>query len=291
MVGVELQSTFGHAPEFRAPRQRRLTLLAQFHSRDLLLSYQPAILNWADAIGLTLPQPPTRVFLSTMGNTAKSHSSETSKIFIVDDHPVFREGLSQLVGSEEDLEVCGSAGSFGEALEGLANCKPDLVLVDITLPDKSGLELIKAIRTKDRKVKLLVVSMHDEALYANRVLRIGGDGYIMKQEGPAEIINAIHDVLEGHIYVSEEVMVGAGKAPAPKPIKQPVRLLDALSDSELEILELLGRGQSNEEISQQLRLSVETVDAECLEIRKKLNLKSDNALVRYAVCWVETGAA
>jgi DNA-binding NarL/FixJ family response regulator len=219
----------------------------------------------------------------------KPPGSTSRKIFIVDDHPVFREGLTQLVNAEEDLEVCGSAGSFGEAVEGLRQVQPDLVLVDITLPDKSGLELIKDIRTRDNKIKLLVVSMHDEALYANRVLRLGGDGYIMKQEGPSEIVNAIHDVLENHIYISDEVLSSSGKAASTRKPKSPARPLDQLTDSELEILELLGRGQSDEEIAEQLRLPLERIRAECVEIRRRLNLKSYNALVRYAVCWVETG--
>ncbi|HWI57622.1 MAG TPA: response regulator transcription factor [Bacillota bacterium] len=220
-----------------------------------------------------------------------SATSPQKQIFILDDHPVFREGLAQLVNAEDDLVMCGCAGTVAEALEALGRLKPDLVLVDITLPDKSGLELIKEVRSKDRKVKLLVVSMHDEALYANRVLRLGGDGYIMKQEGPAEIINAIHDVLEGHIYVSEEILAGSSEKPSKSRVKKEARPLEQLTDSELEILELLGQGQSNEEIAQHLGLSVETISAECLAMRKKLNLKSNNALVRHAVCWVETGAA
>jgi len=127
-------------------------------------------------------------------------------IYIVEDHPVFREGLAQLVNAEQDLTVCGQAGDAAQALRAIARLKPDLVLVDITLPGKSGLELIKELRPQNHQLKLLVVSMHDEALYANRVLRAGGDGYIMKQEDPEEIIHAIRDVLGGHTYVSEQVM-------------------------------------------------------------------------------------
>lgn len=220
----------------------------------------------------------------------KSAPSNGKKVFIVDDHPVFREGLAQLVNSEQGLRVCGGAGNFAAALAGIQREKPDLVLVDITLPDKSGLELIKAIRARKYPVKLLVVSMHDEALYANRVLRLGGDGYIMKQEGPAELINAIQDVLNGHIYVSEKVMVPAAKTPAPKRSKPTDRPLDRLTDAQLEILELLGQGRTTKEISAQLELSVARIEDECAEMQKKLNLKTDNALVRYAVCWVETGA-
>ncbi len=133
-------------------------------------------------------------------------------IFIVEDHPVFREGLVQIISGEKDLSVCGEASDADHALEAIARLKPDLVLVDITLPGKSGLELIKELRSRDSKVRILVVSMHDEALYADRVLRAGGDGYIMKQEDPEEIVHAIRDVLGGHIYVSEEVLASNANA-------------------------------------------------------------------------------
>jgi DNA-binding NarL/FixJ family response regulator len=130
--------------------------------------------------------------------------------------------------------------------------------------------------------------MYDEALYADRVLRAGGDGYIMKEESPEEIIHAIRDVLDGHIYVSEEVMASQMKSPA-KPAKTEENLLDQLSDVELNVLELLGRGEDNDEIANKLGLKVKEITTRAEEIRKKLKLKTDNALIRYAVCWVETG--
>jgi len=212
------------------------------------------------------------------------------KVFIVEDHAVFREGLAQVLRNEEDLIVCGQAGSVAEALPAISRVEPDLVLVDITLPGKSGLQLIKEVRLVNRKVKLLVVSMHDEALYADRVLRAGGDGYIMKQEDPDEIIRAIRDVLAGRIYVSEQVLAGTPKGPVNGHSKGKIRPLDQLADIELEILELLGQGKSNREISSQLHLGVRTVLDHCVLIKRKLNLKSNNALIRYAVCWLETGA-
>jgi DNA-binding NarL/FixJ family response regulator len=173
----------------------------------------------------------------------------------------------------------------------IAQLKPDLALVDITLPGKSGLELIKELRAVNRRVKLLVISMHDEALYADRVLRAGGDGYIMKQEDPEEIIHAIRDVLGGHIYVSEEVLASRPRAALKRRPKAKVRPLDRLTDSELEILELLGQGKSNREIAGQLRLRVATVIGRCKEMQRKLNLKHTNELIRYAVCQVESGLA
>lgn len=213
------------------------------------------------------------------------------KVFIVEDHPVFREGLVQVVNRESDLEVCGQAGSAEAAFKEIIREQPDLVLVDISLPGKNGLALIKELRKVNQRVKLLVVSMHDEALYANRVLRAGGDGYIMKQEDPEEVVDAIRDVLAGHIYVSEEVL--ASKAHPPKKSQESVaaRPLDELTDSQLQILEGLGLGHDNPEIARNLKMTPRAVGAEVKQIRSKLKLKTDNELIRYAVCWVEAGEA
>lgn len=209
--------------------------------------------------------------------------AKKSRIFLVEDHPVFRDGLSKLLNAEDDITVCGEAGDAKQALKSIAKLKPDLAVVDLGLPGKSGLELIKEIREQKLMVKLLVVSMFDEALYAQRVLRAGGDGYVMKQADPEEIILAIRDVLAGHIHVSEAVFErdalkqAAGKVPDP---------LDSLTDSELEVLESLGHGKSTREISRHTGLSGAEVDAHGKSIRRKLKLKSSNALIRYAVSWV-----
>jgi DNA-binding NarL/FixJ family response regulator len=209
------------------------------------------------------------------------------KLFIVEDHPVFREGMVQMLGTESDLVVCGEAGNAEKAFPEIVRLKPDLVLVDITLPGKSGLELIREIRAVNRVVKLLVVSMHDEAIYADRVLRAGADGYIMKQEDFQEIIRAIRDVLAGRIYVSEEVLSNNGEATQSPRTPTEGRSLAQLTDSELEVLELLGRGRSNPEIARQLRLTAKAVEARGHQIRRKLKFKTANQLIRYAVCWVE----
>lgn len=150
-----------------------------------------------------------------MAKALKLESPAPWKVFIVEDHPVFREGLAQTLNAEPDLSVCGKACSAEQALEAIPRFKPDVVLVDLTLPGKSGLQMIKEIRNTDRNIKLLVVSMHDESLYANRVLRAGGDGYVMKQEDPEEIVRAIRDVLNGYLYVSEEVVRGIGSGGVP----------------------------------------------------------------------------
>lgn len=211
------------------------------------------------------------------------------EIYIVEDHPVFREGLVQILSHVADLTVCGEAGDAEKAFKEITRLKPDLVLIDISLPGKSGLELIRQIRAVNRTVKLLVVSMHDEALYADRALRAGADGYIMKQEEFQEILHAIRDVLAGLIYVSEVVLEKGGKdAPSPGSSASR-RALDKLADVELEILELLGYGKSNVEIARKLQLTTKAVAASCAKIRTKLKFKSDNELIRYAVCWVEEG--
>jgi len=210
-------------------------------------------------------------------------------VYIVEDHPVFREGLAQIINSEDDLTVCGEAEDAEHALEAILGLKPDLVLEDITLPGKSGLELIKELRDLNLSVKLLVLSMHDEALYADRVLRAGGDGYIMKEEDPEEVVHAIRDVLGGRIYVSEQVMAGVKETPPSSGSALKSRPLAQLADAELEVLELLGEGKTNLEVARQLHLQPESVNTHCKHIMRKLDLKTSNALIRYAVCWVEGG--
>jgi len=214
----------------------------------------------------------------------KQSIQKKSLIFLVEDHPVFREGLAKLLNAEDDLKVGGGTGDPRQAIKLITKLKPDLVVVDIGLPGKSGLELIKEIRDCKIPVKLLAVSMFDEAIYAQRVLRAGGDGYVMKQEDPEVIVLAIRDVLAGRIYVSESVF-------ATEAIKQPSKveasLIDGLTDTELEVLESLGQGRSSNEISDQVGLTVKEVDAFANSIRRKLKLKNLNALIRYAVCWVE----
>jgi DNA-binding NarL/FixJ family response regulator len=195
-----------------------------------------------------------------------SSPTAPKKVFIVEDHPVFREGLMQIINSEGDLTVCGEAGDAEHALEAIPSLKPDLVVVDITLPGKSGLELIKDLRARNGGLKLLVLSMHDEALYADRVLRAGGDGYIMKQEDPEEVVHAIRDVLGGHIYVSEEVMAGGPKAARASASQPKSRPLGQLTDVELEVLELLGEGKTNLEIARHLHFRPGAASAHCTQL-------------------------
>jgi DNA-binding NarL/FixJ family response regulator len=222
-----------------------------------------------------------------MAKIPKTASGQQKRIFLVEDHPVFRDGLAKLLAAEGDSTVCGEAGDAKQGLKSILKLKPDLAVVDLGLPGKSGLELIKEIRALKIPIKLLVVSMFDEALYAQRVLRAGGDGYIMKQEDPQEIILAIRDVLDGHIYVKEDVFAKeSDRQPSQRAASEP----DQLTDSELEVLELLGQGKSTPEISGTLGLTSAEVNTHSNSIRRKLKLTSVNALIRYAVCWVEASA-
>lgn len=209
------------------------------------------------------------------------------QIFIVDDHPVFRDGLVMLVNREADLKVCGEANSAPQALSAMEKLQPDLLLADIGLPGKSGLELIKDIRALHPDMAVLVISMHDEALYAERVLRAGGRGYIMKEEGPEKILKAIRQVLEGQMYLSGKMSIRVLDALSGRRSKA-TSAISRLSDRELEILELIGRGKVSQAIAAQLHLSVKTVDAHRSNIKEKLELQSGAELICYAARWVET---
>jgi len=221
----------------------------------------------------------------------KQKSANVKRVFLVEDHPVYAEGLVEMLKNEPDLALCGQAGSAEKALRDIPVLKPDLVLVDITLPGMSGLDLIKRLRPKYRELKLLVISMREEQLFAARVLRAGGDGYVMKQQDPGDIIDAIRDVLAGHIYVSEEVIASGSKTSRkghPQPRSRPI---DRLSDLELEILGLLGAGKSYAEIASHLDLNAKSLSSHCAKMRKKLRLSNPNALIRFAVCWTGSGEA
>jgi DNA-binding NarL/FixJ family response regulator len=219
---------------------------------------------------------------------AGKNKISAKQLLIVDDHPMMRTGLGQLIDHEPDLEVAAEAGNARQALDAVIKLRLDLILLDISLPDKSGLELIKDMRALKPGTPVLVVSMHDETLYAERVLRAGARGYIMKQEGGKKFLQAIRRVLAGGMFVSEaisarilEVFSGqnGGKTASP---------LANLSDREFEVFQLIARGGDTREIAQQLRVSVKTVEAHRVHIKEKLHLKTATDLVRYAVHWIET---
>jgi DNA-binding NarL/FixJ family response regulator len=212
---------------------------------------------------------------------------ERKQIFIVDDHPVFREGLVVLVKREPELAVCGEADTAAAALTEIKRLQPDLVLADIGLPGKSGMELIKDLQAVCPEIPILVISMHDESLYAERVLRAGGRGYIMKQEGPEKILQAIRQILAGQLYLSPKMSSRvldsiSGRSDRNRPA------VARLTDRELEILQLLGQGKDSHAIAAQLNLSVKTVDAHRGNIKEKLSLESGTELIWFAARWVAT---
>ncbi len=221
--------------------------------------------------------------------TAKKRPAPATakRILIVDDHPMMRQGLAQLIGNEPDLIVCCEAENAHQALDAIQNQAPDLVLADITLPDKSGIELIKDIQAMYPGLAVLVISMHDESLYAERVLRAGGRGYIMKQEGGRKLLEAIRHVLTGQIYVSEkmsakilEIFSGRRQEARKSPVEN-------LTDREFEVFQLIGQGKGTRQIAEKLHLSVKTVEVHRVNVKAKLKLESSSELIRFAVRWVE----
>ena len=205
------------------------------------------------------------------------------KILIVDDHPLVRAGLAQLIGDCPDLEVCAEAADMAEALKQIDSTNPDLAIIDLSLAGGSGLDLIEHIKSRNRNILMLVASMHDEMLYAERVLAAGARGYINKQEAQDSIIRAIRQVLSGKVYLSEAMtermlngMVDAG------PEK---RDIDSLSNRELQVFELIGQGVPSSQIASQLNLSIKTIETHQAHIKRKLGLGSAHELNQRAIRW------
>jgi DNA-binding NarL/FixJ family response regulator len=207
------------------------------------------------------------------------------RILILDDHPMTRHGLAQLIGREEDLMVCGEAESVPQALAALPSSRPDLVLADITLPGKSGLDFIKDIKLLHPELLVLVISMHDESIYAERVLRAGGRGYVMKSQGGERVLEAIRRVLRGEVYVSSVMATNLIDAFSRPHSRTGGRALSALTDREFEVFQLIGQGLPTTEISRRLKLSVKTVGTHRVHIKEKLKLKSGAELINHAVRW------
>jgi DNA-binding NarL/FixJ family response regulator len=208
------------------------------------------------------------------------------KIVLVDDHPIVRHGMRRLIADETDLEVCGESSAAAEALSMIESTKPNLVLIDVSLEEGSGLELIKQIKASHPEVRMLVVSMHDESLFADRALSAGAMGYITKQKATTDLIQAIRKVLSGRVYLSERMtsrmlyrLVDKDQPPEDNPIER-------LSDRELEVFELIGQGVSTRQIAERLHISVKTVETHRENIKKKLDLETNLELIRWAVQWV-----
>jgi DNA-binding NarL/FixJ family response regulator len=227
---------------------------------------------------------------ATESSKPASKAAKPKRIVVVDDHPLFRKGLEQLINSSDDaFNVCGEAGDAAEGMSAIRRLKPDLVIVDLSLPGANGIELIKNIRAEFQKLPVLILSMHDESLYALRALRAGAQGYVMKQEALENVVNAIREVLAGRPYLSHEMSAklitnfASGNNQA--------NPTDKLSDRELEILELIGKGRDVREIAQALHISAKTVETHRAHIKEKLNLKNARQVTRFAVQWLEGQAA
>ena len=209
------------------------------------------------------------------------------RIFIVDDHPMMRDGLRALISGESDLEVCGEADDALPALEQIEKLKPDLTIVDITLRSTSGLELVKDLRIRAPGVPALVISMHDESLYAERVLRAGGRGYVMKQEGGKKLMEAIRQVLAGGTYVSPRISAKildtfSGRA------TEGASPVERLTDREFEVFQLIGQGLSTKGIADKLRVNAKTVEVHRVNMKRKLIVGTAPELIRLAVRWIES---
>lgn len=218
-------------------------------------------------------------------------SSPKPQIFLADDHPITRRGISVLVKQEGDLEVCGEAGSAAQALDLIQKLKPDLAIIDISFKSSSGLELIKNLKALQPQLCILVMSMHDEALYAERALRAGAMGYVMKQDASETILTAVRTVLKGDLHVSDKLKMqmlqqslGNGRQGA---TASPI---ESLSDREMEVFRLIGNGYATREIAARLNLSVKTIDSYREHLKLKLHLASGSALVRHAIQWVKSEA-
>jgi DNA-binding NarL/FixJ family response regulator len=211
-----------------------------------------------------------------------------TNILIVDDHPIVRQGLAELVNHEDDFEVCGQAEDAHQAMKAVTELKPDMAIVDISLKETSGMELIKDLNAQYPNLPVLALSMHDESLYAERVLRAGARGYIMKAEATEKVIMAIRKILSGEIYISDKMaskmmrkFLGGSAEISTSPVER-------LSDRELEVFQLIGKGFGTRQISERLYLSIKTIETYRAHIKEKLNLADAAELLQYAIQWVNS---
>jgi DNA-binding NarL/FixJ family response regulator len=211
---------------------------------------------------------------------------QTKRILIVDDHPLFRSGLAGFLNQQRDLEVCGQADSAPQALEQMRRYRPDLAIVDISLNGTNGIELVKQMKAEEPKLIILILSMHDETLYALRALKAGALGYLMKAEALEHVLRAIRQVLEGKLFVSgrfAEKLIFKTVNATDTNLSSPV---DCLSDRELEVLTMLGKGHSTKSVAHNLNLSIKTIETHRAHIKEKLSFTDSNEMTRFAVDWV-----
>lgn len=211
------------------------------------------------------------------------------KILVVEDHPIFRLGLAELINQEDDLEAFGNAKDVDRAIVEIEETSPDLIIADITLKASDGIDLVKYVKQHHHKIPVLVLSMHDEYLYAQRALSAGARGYIMKQEAMESVVTAIHHVLDGKIYLNDKVKEHILSSMSDTPKVRDKSPVDRLTDRELQVFRLIGRGFSSREIAERLFLSIKTIGTYRERIKEKLSLKHANELVRCAVHFEKTG--
>jgi DNA-binding NarL/FixJ family response regulator len=221
------------------------------------------------------------------GRRAQPDPDRPARILLVDDHPIIRRGLCELIAQTPGLEVCGEAETPREALDAAADAEPDVAVVDLSLRDGSGLELIKDLAARHRDLPVLVLSMHDESLYAERALRAGAKGYIMKEEAPERLLAAIERVLDGEIYLSDAMASRVVAQFVTGSTEAPQSSVESLSDRELEVYEMIGNGLGTRDIARNLHLSVKTIETHRENIKRKLRLRNANELHQHAFLWVQ----
>lgn len=213
------------------------------------------------------------------------------RVFLVDDHPVTRQGVAMLINQEGDFVVCGEADSAPKAVDQIQKIRPDLAVVDISLKTTNGIELVKNLRAIAPEMPVLIMSMHDEGLYAERALRAGARGYVMKHEASETILTAIRSVLAGQVYLSEKMKEKMLHRLAHNRKDEVVFPIDSLSDREMEVFQLIGNGYSTREIAEKLNLSIKTIDSYREHLKLKLGLATGPDLVRHAIQWVKSEGA
>jgi DNA-binding NarL/FixJ family response regulator len=220
--------------------------------------------------------------------TKQSNNNFTTRkktVFVVDDHPIVRQGLALLINQETDLAVCGEAEEMHAALSAIQSARPDILIVDISLSGPDGLELLKNIRIMSPRLPVLILSMHDESIYAERALRAGANGYIMKQEATEKVLVALRRILSGEMYVSDRVANSMLRHYVRGATSSEHSSISDLTDRELEVFRLIGEGQGTRQIAETLHLSVKTVESYQAHIKEKLSLRSARELVQHAVQW------
>jgi DNA-binding NarL/FixJ family response regulator len=220
------------------------------------------------------------------GKAPAAGAAGRRRVLLVDDHPIVRKGLRRLIENDPQLEVCAEAEGVRDARGAIRQHRPDVVVVDISLKDGDGIELVKEVRAHHPDLPLLVLSMHEESVYAERLLAAGANGYIMKEAASAQLVGALHTVLAGGRYVSDAIGARLLRRAVADEVARGSGQIDSLSNRELQILVMIGRGRSSREVAETLSLSVKTIEAHRQRIKRKLGLKSGTQLVNFAVAWV-----